>query len=73
MEYLWHEDMWKKAIPSGSVQSEVLPLELVPDPAARAPFAGLGYAEHGWSWQRGKILRERCMVLRASVKAAVEE
>ena len=73
MEYLRYEDIGKKAITSGSVQSEVPPLELAPEPAARAPFTGLGYPEHGWSWQRGKILQERCVVLRASVKAAVEE
>jgi len=52
----------KKVITSGSVQWEVPPLELVPEPAARVYFAGWGYPERGWSWQRGKILQGRYMV-----------
>lgn len=63
----------KKAVTGGSVQSEIPPLELVPELASRASFTGLGYPAQGWTWQMDEVLLERCMALRASVKAAVEE
>lgn len=58
MGYLWHENIRKKAIVSGSVWSEVPAQDLVPELPARVLLASLGYAENGWSWQRGKILWE---------------